>query len=199
MNRDITHVYFPSHFKTSLSTVLLLSIEKSTENLVNQSVVASAMYFALVYSGSNIRAGDTNRLNKLIKKAGSVIGCKLDSFEVVVERMLVLVQCPPLHHLVDRQRSTFSSRLVQLRCRKDRYRKSFLPIAISLQLLTSVYLREFKMKNKLILIHPMLNITVLNSTISMDLLMLSDYLITSNRSRGKAQVSGLRHSSSNLI
>ena len=38
----------------------------------------------------------------------------------------------PLHHLVDRQRSTFSNRLVQLRCRKDRYRKSFLPTAIRL-------------------------------------------------------------------
>ena len=38
----------------------------------------------------------------------------------------------PLHHTVDRQRSTFSHRLLQLRCRRDRYRKSFLPHAITL-------------------------------------------------------------------
>lgn len=36
--------------------------------------------------GSSIGAGDTNRMNKLIRKAGSVTGCKLHTFEVVVER-----------------------------------------------------------------------------------------------------------------
>ena len=38
----------------------------------------------------------------------------------------------PLHHTVVRQRSTFSHRLLQLCCRRDRYRKSFLPHAITL-------------------------------------------------------------------
>ena len=47
-----------------------------------QSVVASALFFAAVCWGGSI----TSRLNKLIKKAGSVIGIKLDPFEAVVER-----------------------------------------------------------------------------------------------------------------
>ena len=37
-----------------------------------QSFVASAIFFAAVCWGSNIRANDTNRLDKTIKKAGSV-------------------------------------------------------------------------------------------------------------------------------
>ena len=104
-----------------------------------QSVVASALLFAAVCWGSSIGAGDTNRLNKLIKKAGSVIGCKLDTFQGTVERrtldkLFSILDNPehPLHNLLDRQRSTFSNRLIQLRCRKDRYRKSFLPNAISI-------------------------------------------------------------------
>ena len=50
-----------------------------------QSVAASALYFAVVCWGNSIGAGDTNRF-KLIKKAGSIIGRKPDTFKVVVER-----------------------------------------------------------------------------------------------------------------
>ncbi|TWW67677.1 hypothetical protein D4764_02G0007180 [Takifugu flavidus] len=38
----------------------------------------------------------------------------------------------PLHNTVDKLRSSFSSRLLQPRCSKERYRKSFLPSAIKL-------------------------------------------------------------------
>ncbi len=48
-----------------------------------QFVVDSALFFVAVCYGSSIR--DTNRLNKLIKKAGSVMGCKLDIYEDMVE------------------------------------------------------------------------------------------------------------------
>ena len=51
-----------------------------------QSVVASVFFFAVVCWGSSIGASDTNRLNKLIRKAGSVIGCKQDTLEAVMER-----------------------------------------------------------------------------------------------------------------
>ena len=51
--------------------------------LFYQSVVASALYFAVVCLGSSIGAGNTNRLKKRIKKAGSVIS---NTFEAVLER-----------------------------------------------------------------------------------------------------------------
>ncbi|KAM4544613.1 delta-sarcoglycan isoform 2-T2 [Odontesthes bonariensis] len=103
------------------------------------SVVAGAIFFAAVCWGSSIRASDSNRLDKIIRKASSVLGQKLESLETVVERrtrkkLLSSMDSTqhPLHHTVDRQRSTFSHRLLQLRCRRDRYRKSFLPHAITL-------------------------------------------------------------------
>ena len=35
--------------------------------------------------GGGIKAGESNRLNKLVRKASSVVGLELDSLEVVVE------------------------------------------------------------------------------------------------------------------
>ncbi|KAL3063508.1 hypothetical protein OYC64_003138 [Pagothenia borchgrevinki] len=87
-----------------------------------QSVVASALFFAAVCWGGSIRDGDTSRINKLIRKAGSVIAIKLDPFEAVLERrtlnrLLSIMDNPthPLHLQLDSQRSSFSNRLLQLR------------------------------------------------------------------------------------
>ena len=42
-----------------------------------QSVVSSIIFFAAVCWGSSIRARDTHRLDKIIRRAGSVISLKL--------------------------------------------------------------------------------------------------------------------------
>ncbi|TWW81352.1 hypothetical protein D4764_01G0011670 [Takifugu flavidus] len=42
-----------------------------------QSVMASTIFFAAVCWGAGIKAKDANRLNKIIKKAESVVGCNL--------------------------------------------------------------------------------------------------------------------------
>lgn len=84
------------------------------------------LFYTVVCWGGSIKASNTKRLNKLIKKAGSVIGCKLDTVETVVERrtltkLLSILDIPdhPLHSLQNRQRSTSSNRFIQLRCHKD--------------------------------------------------------------------------------
>ena len=116
-----------------------------------QSVVASVLFFAVVCWGNSIGASDTNRLNKLNRNAGSVIDYKQDTLEAVMERRtlkeLLSIMDNPLHPLqltLVRQRSTFSRRLLQLCCRNNRYRKSFLPQAITLYYnsLTSAPQRE---------------------------------------------------------
>ncbi len=54
-----------------------------------QSGVASTIFYAMVCWGGGIKAKDANRLNELIKEAGSVIGSKLVTLEEVAEdRML---------------------------------------------------------------------------------------------------------------
>ncbi|KAK0152207.1 hypothetical protein N1851_006440 [Merluccius polli] len=53
-----------------------------------QSVVASTLFFAVACWGGGIKAGETNRLNKLVRKASSVVGLELDSLEAVAERRM---------------------------------------------------------------------------------------------------------------
>jgi len=42
--------------------------------------VASVIFYAVVCWGSRVKAADANRLNKLIRKAGSVLGVELGVF-----------------------------------------------------------------------------------------------------------------------
>ncbi|XP_056465070.1 alpha-ketoglutarate-dependent dioxygenase alkB homolog 7, mitochondrial [Gadus chalcogrammus] len=48
----------------------------------------STLFFAGACWGGGIKAGESNRLNKLVKKASSVVGLELDSLEVVVEKRM---------------------------------------------------------------------------------------------------------------
>ena len=104
-----------------------------------QSVVASTIFFTVVSWGAGIKAKDANRLNKLIKKAGSVVGSELVTLEEVVEdRMLsklLAIMDPashPPHRTLDKLKSSFNNRLIQAHCLKECHRKSFLPGAIRL-------------------------------------------------------------------
>lgn len=47
---------------------------------------AGAVFFAEICWGGHVRAGEARKLNKLIKVALSVLGCSLDSYDVVMER-----------------------------------------------------------------------------------------------------------------
>ncbi len=49
-----------------------------------QTVTASTIFFAVVCWGMEIKSKDANRLNKLIKKAGSVISSEVGTLEEVV-------------------------------------------------------------------------------------------------------------------
>ena len=88
---------------------------------------------------SSITAADRKRLNKLIRKASSVLGCPLDPVEVVGDRrmttkLLSIMEdaSHPLQETVRSLGSSFSDRLLHPRCLKERYRRSFLPAAVRL-------------------------------------------------------------------
>ncbi|KAK3558139.1 hypothetical protein QTP86_009861 [Hemibagrus guttatus] len=53
------------------------------------SVVASVIFCAVVCWGSRVKTADANRLNKLIRKAGSVMGVELESLIEVSERRML--------------------------------------------------------------------------------------------------------------
>ena len=107
--------------------------------MFHQSVVASTLSFAGACWGGGIKAGESNRLNKLVRKASSVVGLELDSLEVVKRRMRVkfksIVGNPshPLYAELWQMGSTFSHRLITPRYKtSSRFRCSFVPAAIRL-------------------------------------------------------------------
>ncbi|KAI3356695.1 hypothetical protein L3Q82_003380 [Scortum barcoo] len=115
------------------------NICKKLLQIFYQSVVASALLYAVVCWGGSLKKKDAARLDKLVRKAGSVVGTELDSLTSVAERrtlnrLLSIIDNPshPLHSAISRQRSSFSDRLLSLSCSTDRLRRSFLPHAIRL-------------------------------------------------------------------
>lgn len=51
-----------------------------------ESVVASAAFNAVVCWVGNTKVAETKRLNKLIRRVGSVVGKELDNFETVTKK-----------------------------------------------------------------------------------------------------------------
>ena len=62
--KGLSRLYFPRR---------LGSLRDQMLQMFYESVVASTIFFAVVSWGAGIKAKDANRLNKLIKKAGSVV------------------------------------------------------------------------------------------------------------------------------
>ncbi len=53
-----------------------------------QGILASVFFYAVLCWGGSITVHDKNKINKLIKKAGSVIGLPPDSLEVTVGKRM---------------------------------------------------------------------------------------------------------------
>ncbi|KAI3374815.1 hypothetical protein L3Q82_021041 [Scortum barcoo] len=108
-------------------------------NFVRMRVVASVLFYTVVCWGGSISKKDTSRLDKLIRRAGSVVGTKLDSLVTVAEsrtldKLLDIMDnaSHPLHTVISNQRSLFSERLLLPKCRTNRLKNSFVHHAITL-------------------------------------------------------------------
>lgn len=101
-----------------------------------QSVVASAfMYTVVCWGGRSLKKRDIACLDKLVRKAGSVVGAELDNqTSVTMNWLLSIIDNPnhSLHSATSRQRSSFSDRLLSLSCSTNRLRKLLLPHTIQL-------------------------------------------------------------------
>ena len=103
------------------------------------SVVASAIFYGVACWGSSISAADRKRLNRLVRKASSVLGSPLDTVEVVGDRRMAAKLSSlldnvshPLQDTLSSLCSSFSDRLLHPSCLTERYRRSFLPAAVRL-------------------------------------------------------------------
>uniref|UniRef100_A0A3B1JI52 Reverse transcriptase domain-containing protein n=1 Tax=Astyanax mexicanus TaxID=7994 RepID=A0A3B1JI52_ASTMX len=104
-----------------------------------QTVVSSCLFYAVVCWGGSMKKRDEMRLNKLVRRAGSVVGVELDSVVTVAERrtlhkLLSIMDDDghPLHSIIMDHRSSFSGRFLSQSCSTDRLRRSFVPRAIRL-------------------------------------------------------------------
>jgi len=95
-------------------------------------VVASAIFYAVACWSSSITERDIKKLDKVIKKSRSVLGCPLDSVrEVGDKRILAKVtamlthESHPLHYTLAHLESSISDRLRHPRCVRKRYRSSY--------------------------------------------------------------------------
>ena len=84
-----------------------------------------------------MKSEDRNRINKLIKKLGSIIGLPSDSLEEVMEKRggrklssILHNKDHPLFGVFSGLKSSFSARLVMPRCSTERFRSSFIPGAM---------------------------------------------------------------------
>ena len=91
------------------------------------SVAASAIFYRVVCWSSGISAADRRRIDLLIKKASSILGCPLDPVQVVGEsRMmdklssLLVQESHPLQVTLTALGSSFSNRLIHPKCVKER-------------------------------------------------------------------------------
>ncbi|KAL3065493.1 hypothetical protein OYC64_015627 [Pagothenia borchgrevinki] len=82
------------------------------------SVVSRVMIFAVVCWGSRVKTAEANRLIKLIRRAGSVLGVEQESLAEMSERRMLRKpfnildsESHPLHATLVSYRSTFSCRL----------------------------------------------------------------------------------------
>ncbi|TWW68787.1 hypothetical protein D4764_19G0005850 [Takifugu flavidus] len=96
-------------------------------------------FVRIVCWSSSITDRDRKRMDRLVRRASSVLGCPLDSVEVVGNgRMMAKLSSMlnntshPLQDTLTALGSSFSERLLHPRCVKERYRRSFLPAAVRL-------------------------------------------------------------------
>ncbi|KAI4903274.1 hypothetical protein NFI96_004888, partial [Prochilodus magdalenae] len=87
---------------------------------------------SLVCWGGSVKKRDKMRLDKLVRRAGSVAGLELDSVVTVAERrtlhkLLSIMDDDghPLHTIIMDRRRRFSGRLLSQSCSTDRLRRSF--------------------------------------------------------------------------
>ena len=106
--------------------------------ILYNAVICRITMFGSVCWGGNISKLDRGRMEKIVKKAGHVVGKPLDSFKTLHEKRLYrklmqILNDPtrPMRHYFDSRRSNRSGRFFLLRTNTNRYKALFLPLALS--------------------------------------------------------------------
>ena len=95
------------------------------------------MVLSVGVGGGNISKFDRGRLEKIVNKAGHVVGMPLDNFKTLFEKRLFkklmqILNDPthPVKHYFGSRRSKRSGRFLLPKTNTNRYKASFLPSAL---------------------------------------------------------------------
>ena len=101
------------------------------------SVICSVLTFGLTCFWGNMNQCDKNKMNKIIKKAGGVIGKKLDTMDILIDgrthkkmKSILSEDSHPLRHDFDIHKIVRSGRFRIPKSKTNRYLNSFIPSAI---------------------------------------------------------------------
>ncbi len=97
--------------------------------------LATAIFYGVVCWGSSIMTAVSKRLDKLIRKASSVLGCPLNPVQVVGERRMMAKPSSLLEnnsHTLTALKSSLSNWLLHTKCMKEQFCRSLLPAAVRL-------------------------------------------------------------------
>ena len=101
-------------------------------------IICSIIMYGSVCYGGDISKFDRGRLEKIVKKAGHVVGMPLDSFKTLYEKrqlkkLTQILNDPthPMRHYFDSRHSNRSGRFLLPKTNTNRYKASFLPSALS--------------------------------------------------------------------
>jgi len=121
-------------------------VDNTILQLFFTSVLGSIFKFCIVCWGGNTRACDKERINRIIKRASKISNCNFESFDEIhvkltTNKILCILknESHPLHHQI--LFSERSGRPLSIRASRERYKTSFLPLAI--RFLQSSYTRWF--------------------------------------------------------
>ena len=94
----------------------------------HNAVICSIIVYGSVCWGGNISKFDRGRLEKIVKKAGHIVGKPLDSFKTLYEKqplkkLMQILNDPthPMRHYFDSRRSNRSGTFLLPKTNKNRY------------------------------------------------------------------------------
>jgi len=138
-NTDVLYKKAPKPSLFAEEDEFLWFVQVCLKKTFYDSVVASAICYAVACWGAGSTERDRKRLNKLVMTASFVLVCPLDTIEEVGERRMLARLASimsntthPLPETVSSLSSSINSRLLDRQYKKESYHRSFIPVAVKL-------------------------------------------------------------------
>ena len=139
-NDNLDHIVNKTHSRLyCLRKLRSFEIAHKILQMFFTSVVSSVMTFGLSCWGGNVTKRDRDRLDKIIKKAGGVVGRKQDDIQTIYKRQVVRKMKAILADRDHPLYSEFDSRLIErsgrfrvVKTKTTRHKHSFIPTAIQM-------------------------------------------------------------------